>query len=423
MSKIEVNALFDNDAIKIVAISKSKAKQIFLHDEKISKNIKNESEIKNRIKSIIKEIEEKTSTPIDKINIIFNDFMKNSEHLNIETKIIEETILFKEGKLLDLDSCKKIINSMIEKSKIRESNEELISLIPFRFIYLDENQIEREISTFPINKTITKLKVILSARYMNKEKFNKIISYFDLLDIKINNVVLESQLSIFESQETNSNYKMKFAISMQEEKTMLVSSSNNVVIKTDLLSISMNNLISKICNEFNVSAQEAKNIINCYGKNFGNLENKNEYVYSSSNIDNNKIVSSKEVIEIVKSFLKTICEQANNIINERIENYNIKNIEVELVGELSNEFNVKDYCSKYFDKVNLCLENKVDNIYNWSNSYMSLKKFHFYIEILNNKINPEVFYQENENKNNIDSNSIKDRTKVFDIVKNKALLA
>lgn len=405
MNKIEINALMKFDNIRIIATMKSKNGIIYVHDEKVNLSTnKKRRDIKKDIKSALLSIESKTSKKIREINIIFDDFMKNSEFLKIKTKIIKESTKYEVEKKLNYDDYQTIVQRTINNQNT--NNEILISAVPFKFVFVESGSVnECESYFFPFDKKVSKLAIIFSLRFMDKNSFLKTIDYFDSLDIKVNNVALESQLVIYNGIDNEKLNKVNFALAIKNDKTILISSDNNVVIRTDTLEYSFENLVKKIEDKFGISNQEAKNLIQCYGKiNVGANEDK-EIIYSSYSLkeQHSNPISKSDVANIIKSFLKSICSQANNIIKKMTKN-NGNNFELKIMGKLSRINDISNYCSKYFEKVNVLLSERNESIYSWNKSFESVKNYWMYLKMLDNKMNPETFYYNNNeglfNRNN-----------------------
>ncbi len=414
-SKIQVNAFIDFDNIKIVAVTKNKDNLICLHNEKINlrKKLK-KNEIKKNIRNVLKNIENKTSFKVKSINVIFNDFMKNTESLGITEKIVQDTIEYNEDRFLSSRDCEKIIKSMIEKSKDSEDSLQLISLVPFKFNFVESgSNVEREISSFPIDKKIKKMKVTFSVRYMNKETYLRAIDYFDSLDVKIKNVALESQIAIYSRNFGENQNNTMFTLAIKNDRTVLISSVNDVAIKTEVLNLNytFSNLVRKIENKFEISNQEAKNLIYSYGKLVVGENEKNEIIYSSN--ENSKPIRKFELVNIVKSFLKSVCSQANDLVKNKTHNSS-KKTEVKIVGKLSRVNELVEYCSKYFENTSLVLEDLNESIYVWNEGYVGAQNYLQFMDILNNKIYPETFYY-NSNERQSDRNTYKQEEQIFDV--------
>ena len=408
MNDINVNALISYDNIKIIAVAEKNNNIINIHEESISSNNSlSKRDIKVSIKKAINDIEEKLSKKINSINIIFDDFMKSSEHLKFSTKIVEEKIEFSNNKFLSINDCNKIIDDMYEKSKNAEVDKKLISITPFKFIYVEDVEtFEKESPSFPVDKRIKKLKVLFSIRYMDKSSYLASIDLFDLLNIKIKDIILDSQIAIYDNNENailNNDNETSFTLAIENNKTMLITSVNNIVIKTDNLNFSFSNLIKKIAYDFGISTYEAKKIINCYGKLNDNGDNNKEIIYfsHSSNGEISKSIKVLDVINITKSFLKSICIQANDLIKSRINKANLfSSVELKFVGQLSKINNVTNYCSKYFEKVKIALDNKNESIYEWNKPFMSIRNYLIYTKVLNNLKSESFYYNSNYVNNN-----------------------
>lgn len=390
---IDISALFSHDNIKIIATKNIHNNIITIHEELIGHNT---FDIKDSIKKAINLIENKISKKINSINVVFDDFMKNSESLEITEKILEKRINNISNNFLDKKDYEDIIKNIIFESDKSEKDKKLISIIPFKFIYIENNEdFEKESAFFPFDKKITKLKAFFSIKYMSKSKFKKSTDYFESLGINVENTMLESQLIAYEKVDNlkDNDVVTSFSLVIENNKTMLISNVNNVAIKTDVLKFSFSNLIKKIANEFGISTYEAKKIVDIYGTlDQENLKNENEIVFfaHSSNGEIVKPIRKIDILETLKSFLKSICTEANALIANRISS----KFDLKLSGQLSGIEGVENYCLKYFNQANIIVNNKNTMKYGWNKSFTTIKNYWKYQMISNN------FESNNFNYNN-----------------------
>lgn len=412
---IMVNAFISQNNIKIIATGKLNDRIINIHEESISRNSKNNDvenriKIKNSIKNIIDTIEEKISQKIKSIDIIFDDCMKSSKMFNFSTRIIEEKIECKDKKFLNIEDYELIVKKSKTNSKLNSTDEILISVTPFKFFYIENDELlEKESNLFPFNKKVKKLRMLFTNRYIDKKNYQKTIDLFDKLNnVKIKNVVLESQIAIYDdsfiNKDLSKNNQVNYTLSIQKHQTMLITSVNNIVIKTDTLNYCFSDLIEKIAMDFDISNYEAKKLIECYGDLDNNNNNKNIYFSHSIKKDISKCIKQVNISDVIKSFLKSICMQANSIImNSKLRSDNLQNkkIELNIIGYLSKISNMKQYCLKYFNneiiKVNM-IEND-ESIYKWNKIYMYSKKLWAYMNVLNHLKSDNFYYSFNYNNN------------------------
>lgn len=393
---IDISALFGHDDIKIIVTKNDSNNLIIIHEELIASKMQ---DIKSSIKSAINSIENKISKKINSINLVFDDFMKNSESLEITEKILEKRINDLENQFLDKNDFDNIIQNIISESNYSEKDKKLISIIPFKFIYVENNQdFEQESASFPVNKRISKLKVIFSIRYMSKSVFKKSIDCFESLGIKVKNIMLESQLASYEKVDKiqEDNNVTSFSLVIENYKTMLISNVNNVAIKTDALKFSFSNLVKKIANNFGISSYEARKIVDIYGTlDQGNLINDNEIVFfaDSSNGEIAKPIRKTDILDTLKSFLKSICSEASALISNRVSS----KFDLKLSGQLSGIDGVENYCSKYFNQANILVNNKNTMKYGWNKSFTTMKNYWEY-QMISNNFEEDNFNYINENK-------------------------
>lgn len=397
-NKVEIIAIVSLDNINFIATYNQDKENFIIHEEKI--NLANDWIDKNiskeKIKNILENIQKKVGFKVKKINIILDDFM-NFKKFDFNEVIIKETInYYNVEKILNFNDCQKIIDSMTKKLKEKDDDQQLISIVPFKFIYLENgSKNEKESSNFPINKKLEKLEIMFSIRYMNKNKYQKLINFFKLWDLEVNNFMLESQISIYENLSHIKSNKINFVLCFKDDKTILASTVNDIVIKIDTLKYSFKNLIEKLSKDFSISIQEAKDLIFCYGKVWNNSESDLDIVYSSNNIfdSNSKYIRRIDISKTIKSFLKTISQEANEIIISKIKNNFTLKPELKFVGELLRINDVENYCSKYFQKINISsINNNFYAINSWNKNFISINNYLTYNQIVDSKINSNNFY-------------------------------
>ncbi|MBR3571202.1 MAG: hypothetical protein IKL15_00865 [Mycoplasmataceae bacterium] len=410
-NKVDIIVIVSLDNINFIATYNQDKENFIIHEEKINlaNNWIDENIGKEKIKNILENIQRKVGFKVKKINIILDDFM-NFNKFEFNEVIIKETISYYNTEtILNSNDCHKIVNSMTKKLEEKNVDQQLISIVPFKFIYLENgSKNEKESSVFPINKKLEKIEIMFSIRYMNKNKYQKLINFFKLLNLEVNKFMLESQISIYENLSHIKSNKINFVLCFKNDKTILASTVNDIVIKIDTLKYSFKNLIEKISKDFSISIQEAKDLIFCYGKVWNNSENDLDIVYSSNNIfdSNSKYIRRIDISKTIKSFLKTISKEANEIIISKIKNNFTLKPELKFVGDLLRINGVEDYCSKYFQKINISsINNNFYTINSWNKNFISINNYLTYNQIVDSKINSNDFYYHNIEANNANLNN------------------
>ena len=410
-NKVDIIVIVSLDNINFIATYNQDKENFIIHEEKINlaNNWIDENIGKEKIKNILENIQRKVGFKVKKINIILDDFM-NFNKFEFNEVIIKETISYYNAEtILNSNDCHKIVNSMTKKLEEKNVDQQLISIVPFKFIYLENgSKNEKESSVFPINKKLEKIEIMFSIRYMNKNKYQKLINFFKLLNLEVNKFMLESQISIYENLSHIKSNKINFVLCFKNDKTILASTVNDIVIKIDTLKYSFKNLIEKISKDFSISIQEAKDLIFCYGKVWNNSENDLDIVYSSNNIfdSNSKYIRRIDISKTIKSFLKTISKEANEIIISKIKNNFTLKPELKFVGDLLRINGVEDYCSKYFQKINISsINNNFYTINSWNKNFISINNYLTYNQIVDSKINSNDFYYHNIEANNANLNN------------------
>ena len=212
-NKVDIIVIVSLDNINFIATYNQDKENFIIHEEKINlaNNWIDKNISKEKIKNILENIQRKVGFKVKKINIILDDFM-NFNKFEFNEVIIKETISYYNTEtILNSNDCRKIVNSMTKKLEEKNVDQQLISIVPFKFIYLENgSKNEKESSVFPINKKLEKIEIMFSIRYMNKNKYQKLINFFKLLNLEVNKFMLESQISIYENLSHIKSNKINF---------------------------------------------------------------------------------------------------------------------------------------------------------------------------------------------------------------------
>lgn len=376
MDKNFVSVIIGNDYVEIISHFQRLNENICLFNQRKCFNTSEEAPL--FIQKSIEDIEIKSQLKVEKINVILDDFSFNENSFNFETKIFDKTFTIikkKEKKMLPLNESNywefqnSIKEDIINDNNIK-STKKMICLTPLKFtvkeLNSDSNK-EEDLNYFPISKKVSEITCYFSATFIEKKTYENILKLFNLTNVKFDNIALLSQISFYKHIEKVSD-SLTFSINIQNKKSLLLTSINQVVISINKLKYSFDDLVDKVAKEFNISVDDAKSLILIYGDiELGNDERELDRIIHITN-DNSSHITKKELQNTIKSFLKTICIEANEIIKTKL-NQN-SNFNINIIGQLEKLLNVDQYCSKYFESKNV-ISNIVTNteIINWKESY------------------------------------------------------
>lgn len=409
--KIVTSFLIGKNYLEVIANEMIDNNCICLHNDR-----KESSDSKNRqvvfssfIKKSIQEIEEKTLLKLEKINLIFDDYTLD-KNLQFETKILDKTFQFNKTKNSIPLSEKNYweFQNSVKNDLLKDKNnqsQKLISLIPNKFLTKDFQQIKNEsFSEFPNGKLVSEIKCYFSASYIANNFYEDILNIFSLVNIKFDNIILLSHLSFYKFNGMISN-KLTFTLDIQNEKSVLLTSINKIVISTNQLKFSFYDLVEKVSKDFNISKEIANNLLLTYGKVDIKEDDKkiNDIIYVLN--DNHHFITLKDLQNCIKSFLKTITIEAKKIIEMKLDKYD--EFDINIVGKMEKIEHIDLYCAKYFCSKNVISNSKNNEMfYNWNHSYRTNKSLIRYADIVLSKIESLSFVKNNKTQNVIKKQNV-----------------
>lgn len=335
----------------------------------------------------IRKIEIITETTIESINLIFDDYSIKSNILKNSTKIIEETIQFKTQTSLSNMHYLELYNSVL-KSNQDLSDLKLISIIPFRFSIENEISNSKIYSKFPFRKKTDWIKCFFTLRYISRNFYEKTMELFDFQNIVFENVILLSQISSYKFNGFISD-NLTFTLDIQKKETILSTNINQITIAVDKLNYSLNDLIIKIKNKYQINNEEVKNIIYTYNSLSIKEEVINDEIIFATG-ENELKVTKKDINDTIKSFIKTISSNAREVIKSKTNSFSI-DFDLNIVGRLEHIKNIDIYCANHIGIKNVIANNKDQNsFYNWNKSFTIERALSKFIKIKNSKTNDDL---------------------------------
>lgn len=399
--KIVVSTLIGYNFIEINANVEINNELVCIFNK--NEKLKNQLSGNNFIKSSIKEIENNLSIKVEYINLILDDFSLPNSLTSIDTKILNKTFQnFKNSSITLNENNYWEFQTSIKNDIDNYEKMKLISLIPLKFVIKNKyDEEELNYSEFPIGKQTSKISCSFCAKYISSEFYKQINILFESINIKFDNILLLSQLSLYKFNKQISN-KLTFTIDIQAKKSMLITSLSKIVINKNDLSFSYNDLVNRFSNTHNISRDDALNLIKIYGDSVVNsYSDTNEIIYLTSEDDN--CITKNDLIKVIKSFLKTLSLEVKQIIEQKIDKESVYDINI--VGKLENVSDIGLYCSKYMQTKNI-ISNTTNNqtYYQWNKSYQTHINLLKFINVIDKKIRP-LFFE--SNRQNILSNPSK----------------
>lgn len=403
MSKqIITSVLVSEKFIKISATNKTDNDLVCIYNQKRSLN--NLDEGKVFLDESIKEISKITNSKVQDINLIFDDFSLSNNYLNAQIKVLNKTFKNFKKSLVVLNeanywefqsSIKKEIEINIENASMK-----LIQLTPLKFTIKSNSNLETNntFSEFPIGKQVSEISCYFCAVFISNKSFDKIIEVFDWLDIRFNNITFLSQLSPYKFR-GNISDKLTFTFDIEEKKSILVTSINKIVVATNELRFSFNDLVNKISKDFNISEKIAINLIKTKCKNIAKNDESLDEIIHLTNDDQS--ITRKNLVNTIKSFLKTLSTEIYQIIDNK-SNIDM-DYDINIVGKLEKLEDVDLYCSKYLKTQNV-MSNKhsFENFMDWNKKNRTIMNLNKFINVVDEKIKSNTLNNKNNKKQTIE---------------------
>ncbi|WP_033160985.1 cell division protein FtsA [[Mycoplasma] collis] len=334
--KIKVIAKISKYNFGLYAIEKVKNKNILIFQEENEE----EKSMQEFFFNSLQKINAFLKTKVKKIFIYLNNF-SNFNFLTKEFKITT-----------NIDNSKKIVDNKAFKSNLEKAklnfNVKNYSKISFRItnFITNFNDIEKQYLIFPLNKSADKLTVSYNVNYINKEYFQFLTNFFNLLELKIENIFtninsIESLINIDTSNNIN-----KVVINIDENNSWIAifKENSNSVYKN--LNLNFDDLINQIKDKFNLTKEKAKQFLKIYGKILSN-EDLDYYIYEN--------INAKYISNIIINFVEKISFE----INEFVKKNNAYFSQIYWLGELIQIENFDVAIKKLFlNKENILYSSK-----------------------------------------------------------------
>ena len=243
---------YGSSKIRISVFDSEYPSNIFSADEACNNNFKIEkftlSDSDNKINKLIKNLEKKTNTHLNKINLMFDtpDFVI----INIASKRKFE------GRLIGSNDMKYLLQELNLLIKNSYSNLKVIHLIVTKIIINRE-----EFFSFP-NDNFNCDELILEVMFICLPNFiiEQITEKFKKKFISIKKINCSSYLKSFNYKESFNDYDKKFFLDIGYEKSSLSVYDKNKLILIKFLSLGGNNITKDISKILEITEKESENL-------------------------------------------------------------------------------------------------------------------------------------------------------------------
>ncbi|MGL4343274.1 MAG: hypothetical protein ACRCRZ_01800 [Metamycoplasmataceae bacterium] len=328
LKKIIVSVRFMDKKISISASETINSDMVnVFYDEKIYKKDDNCIPF---IKSSIKKIEVNNNVKISETYVIIDQ----TKYFEISQEIISQSLSYRNDIKLTHSTFLEIEKKAKEYQRNIDKKGVPILFSPFKFS-IENKEGARDYNQFPNFLKVNKISAFFSVTTIKKESFEKILQIFSEVGVKVRNILTSSNLIPFELDAKKN--EDNFTIEIQNSFSCLYFVKNNVVVFSKNLNYSFSSLVKKIAENLEISEKNSKFILN---DNFKiNLEKNNEETIF---INSNKIVKKEKINDAIKSFVKTLLLEANEIIKSKIPQ-NSNELKINLVGKIEEIENIEQY--------------------------------------------------------------------------------
>lgn len=237
--------------------------------------------------------------------------------------------------------------SLIRKEKLPNTNDELVDIIPNKFI-IDNNE------TFlvpPLNQVSSTITIDANVYTLPKKMVNDMQKACANAQINVKREVVAPVGVSFILKGSNFKHQTYILVDFSDKTTSLSFVGNEVVYASNFFSLGFDDLIQKVSNEFGIDRKLAENIILTYG-----IDNRqNSYAPAiAAGIDslgNERKWTKDDLVKQILAFLKTWIDYFNGSLKNLLSSITDKpelndKIVLAFYGEGSKLYGLKEYLLK-----------------------------------------------------------------------------
>ena len=237
--------------------------------------------------------------------------------------------------------------SLIKKEKLPNINDELIDIIPNRFI-IDNNE---EYLVPPLNEVSQTITIDANVYTLPKKMVNDIMKACDNAQIKVKREVIAPIGVSYLLHETKFKAQTYVLIDFSDRTTSLSFVGDNVVFASNFFSLGFDDLINKVANEFHIEKTEAEKLINIYGIDTRQASYNPPIAFGKDSLGIDKKYTKEDLVKVILEFLKTWIDYFNGSLQNLLSNFSPKNdsvskIVLAFIGEGTKLNGLKEYILK-----------------------------------------------------------------------------
>ncbi|MGL5520042.1 MAG: hypothetical protein ACRDBR_01270 [Metamycoplasmataceae bacterium] len=320
--------LFDYNKISISISEKIEEKMfpLFKREEYFEQEKMDINKIKKFINLAFEDFRQRTKIIIKEVFVLIDQL----DYYNVKQEIVSTELIYNMESRLGADVLQNIQRNIKNDWSKKQDISNVISVLPFKFKYVNKNNQVMETSSFPLNKKAMKLTTYFSITTIDETILKRINEIFSNLNIKIKHFLTSSQLAPFKLRKNinNINTKGTFIIEINKKFSAIYYIRNNIVLFSQNISINYKKLVKKISQNFEISKELSENIlISHFSKKWEN-NTKTIFVNFENKIERNKIE------EIISNWVELLTFEIKEIINSKTQTSK-ENIKVFIFDEIN----------------------------------------------------------------------------------------
>ncbi|MGL5438546.1 MAG: hypothetical protein ACRDA7_02315 [Metamycoplasmataceae bacterium] len=335
--------LFDYNKISISISEKIEEKvfPLFKREEYFEQEKMDINRIKKFINLAFEDFRQRTKITIKEVFVLIDQL----DYYNVKQEIVTNELIYNMESRLGADVLQNIQKSIKNDWSKKQDISNVISVLPFKFKYVNKNNQTVETTSFPLNKKAIKLTTYFSITTIDETILKRINEIFSNLNIKIKHFLTSSQLAPFKLRKNinNINTKGTFIIEINKNFSAIYYIRNNIVLFSQNISINYKKLVKRISQNFEISKELSENIlISHFSKKWEN-NTKTIFVNFENKIERNQIE------EIISNWIELLTFEIKEIINSKTQKSK-ENIKVFIFDEINIVKGINTKISNILDK-------------------------------------------------------------------------
>lgn len=237
--------------------------------------------------------------------------------------------------------------SLIKKEKLPNVNDELVDIIPNRFI-IDNNE---EYLIPPLNEVSQTITIDANVYTLPKKMVGDLMKACNNAQIKVKRDVIAPVGVAYLLNESKFKAKTYVLIDFSDKTTSLSFVGDNVVFASNFFSLGFDDLVMKVANEFHIEKEKAEELVNIYGLDNRQTSYNPPIAFGKDSLGNDKKYTKEDLVKVILEFLKTWVDYFNGSLKNLLSNFSPKDdsaskILLAFIGEGTKLNGLKEYVLK-----------------------------------------------------------------------------